>query len=237
MEHPLAVTPNTDEAFLREVDEELRRDQFANIWTRYGRWLIGAIIVGLAAFGGFLYWEQHTTQVAGEQGEKLQAVYDDLGAQKVGSAEKELVALAGSKVAGYRTLALFTQADLLLQKDDLKGAAAKFAAVAGDSSVGQPLRDLALIRQTAAEFDTLKPDVVVNRLRPLAVKGNPWFGSAGELVASAYLQMNKPDLAGPLFGQIARDETVPDTIRQRAVQIAGTMGVDAVGPVEEKKAQ
>lgn len=237
MEHPLAVTPNTDEAFLREVDEELRRDQFANIWTRYGRWLIGAIIVGLAAFGGFLYWEHHTTQVAGEQGEKLQAVYDDLGAQKVGSAEKELVALAGSKVAGYRTLALFTQADLLLQKDDLKGAAGKFAAVAGDSSVGQPLRDLALIRQTAAEFDTLKPDVVVNRLRPLAVKGNPWFGSAGELVASAYLQMNKPDLAGPLFGQIARDETVPDTIRQRAVQIAGTMGVDAVGPVEEKKAQ
>lgn len=237
MEHPLAVTPNTDEAFLREVDEELRRDQLASIWTRYGRWLIGAIIVGLAAFGGFLYWEHHTAQVAGEQGEKLQAVYDDLGSQKVGSAEKELVALAGSKVAGYRTLALFTQADLLLQKDDLKGAAAKFAAVASDSSVGQPLRDLALIRQTAAEFDTLKPDVVVNRLRPLAVKGNPWFGSAGELVASAYLQMNKPDLAGPLFGQIARDETVPDTIRQRAVQIAGTMGVDAVGPVEEKKAQ
>jgi hypothetical protein len=237
MEHALAVTPNTDEAFLREVDEELRRDQLASIWTRYGRWLIGAIVVGLAAFGGFLYWEHHTAQVAGEQGEKLQAVYDDLGSQKVGSAEKELVALAGSKVAGYRTLALFTQADLLVQKDDLKGGAAKFAAVAGDSSVGQPLRDLALIRQTAAEFDTLKPDVVVNRLRPLAVKGNPWFGSAGELVASAYLQMNKPDLAGPLFGQIARDETVPDTIRQRAVQIAGTMGVDAVGPVEEKKAQ
>jgi len=141
------------------------------------------------------------------------------------------------KVAGYRALALFTQADLLLQKDDLKGAAAKFAAVAGDSSIGQPLRDLALIRQTAAEFDSLKPDVVVSRLRPLAVKGNPWFGSAGELVASAYLQMNKPDLAGPLFGQIARDDTVPDTIRQRAVQIAGTMGVDAVAPVEEKKAQ
>jgi hypothetical protein len=237
MEHQLAVTPNTDEAFLREVDEELRRDQLASFWTRYGRWLIVAVIAGLAAFGGFLYWESHSTQVAGEQGEKLQAVYDDVAVQKIGSAEKGLAELAGSKVAGYRALALFTQADLLLQKEDLKGAAAKFAAVAGDGSVGQPLRDLALIRQTSAEFDTLKPDVIVNRLRPLAVKGNPWFGSAGELVGAAYLQMNKPDLAAPLFGQIARDEAVPDTIRQRAVQIAGTMGIDAVGPVEEKKAQ
>jgi hypothetical protein len=237
MEQHLAVTPNTDEAFLREVDEELRRDQLASIWTRYGRWLIVAIVAGLAAFGGFLYWDYHKTEVAGEQGEKLQTVYDDLAAQKVGSAETLLTDLAGSNIAGYRTLAIFNQADLLLQKDDLKGAAAKYGAVAGDSSIGQPLRDLALIRQTAAEYDTLKPDVVVNRLRSLAVKGNPWFGSAGELVATAYLQMNKPDLAAPLFRQIAADETVPETIRQRAVQIAGTMGADAVGPVEEKKAQ
>lgn len=235
MEQHLAVTPNTDEAFLREVDEELRRDQLASFWTRYGWWLIVAIVAGLAAFGGFLYWEHHKAQLAAEQGEKLQTAYDDLAARKLGSAEKVLVELAGSDVAGYRALALFTQADLLLQKEDLKGAAAKFGAVANDTSIGQPLRDLALVRQTAAEYDTLKPDVVVTRLRPLAVKGNAWFGSAGELVGAAYLQMNKPDLAAPLFRQIAADETVPETIRQRAVQITGTMG--AVSPVEEKKAQ
>jgi len=237
MEQQLAVTPNTDEAFLREVDEELRRDQLASFWTRYGWWLVGAIVFGLAAFGGFLYWQHHTATVAAGQGEKLQVVYDDLAAQKMGSAEKPLAELAGSKIAGYRALALFTQADLLLRKDDLKGAAAKFGAIANDDSIGQPLRDLALIRQTSAEYDSLKPDVVVNRLRPLAVKGNPWFGSAGELVGAAYLQMNKPDLAAPLFRQIAADETVPETIRQRAVQITGTMGVDTVRPVEEKKAQ
>lgn len=237
MEHLLAVTPNTDEAFLREVDEELRRDQLASMWTRYGRWLIAAIVAGLAAFGGVLYWQYHGEQTASEQGEKLQVVFDDIGAQNLAEAKKPLDELAASKVAGYRASALFTQGDLLLEKQDLKGAAAKFAAIAGDASIGQPLRDLALIRQTSAEFDALKPDVVVNRLRPLAVKGSPWFGSAGELVGVAYLRMNKPELAASLFGQIASDETVPESIRQRAVQIAGTMGVDAVGPAEEKKAQ
>ncbi|RZM01233.1 MAG: hypothetical protein EOP68_22240, partial [Sphingomonas sp.] len=102
-----------------------------------------------------------------------------------------------------------------------------FAAVAADTSLAKPFRDLALVRQTSAEYDTLKPQVVVERLRPLAVPGGPWLGSAGEMVGVAYIRLNQRAQAGTLFGQIARDTTVPETIRQRAVQMAGALGVDA----------
>src|SRR3546814_9807998 len=80
--------------------------------------------------------------------------------------------------------------------DLLKGAAAKFASIAQDQSLAESFRDLALIRQTAAEYDSLKPDVVISRLRGLAVKGGPWFGSAGAMVALAYLRQGRRDLAG-----------------------------------------
>jgi len=233
----LAVPPNTSDAFQREVDEELRRDELASAWKRYGLALVGVLVLGLAAYGGWLYWQHRQFLSAGEQGERYGQVYDDLEAKRLSDTEKPLADLTTSKIGGYRALARFTQADLLLQKSDLKGAAAKFGEIAADPSVGQPFRDLALIRQTSAEFDTLKPQVVINRLRSLAVQGNPWFGSAGELVAAAYLRNNRRDLAGTLFGQIARDENVPATIRQRAVQMAGVLGVDAVVQTEEKKAQ
>ncbi|MCZ3272124.1 hypothetical protein NYZ54_19320, partial [Acinetobacter baumannii] len=95
-----------------------------------------------------------------------------------------------------------------------------------DSSVAQPFRDLALIRQTVAEYDTLKPQVVIERLRPIAVPANAYFGSAGELVAMAYLDSGRRDLAGQMFSQLGSTESVPETIRQRAVQMAGSMGVD-----------
>lgn len=237
MEHHLAVTPNTDEAFLREVDEELRRDELATLWTRYGRWFLAAVVLGLAILGGAIYWRHHETEVAGEQGEKLQKVYDALLAQNVKAATPPLDELAASKIAGYRAMARFTQADMFLQKKDQKGAAAKFAEIAGDATLGQPFRDLALIRQTAVEFDMLQPQVVVDRLRPLAVQGGPWFGSAGELVGAAYLRMNKPDRAAGLFGQIANDETVPESIRNRAIMISETLGAQAPAHPEEKKAQ
>lgn len=228
----MAVTPNTNDTFLREVDEELRRDQAIAIWRKWGRLIVAGIIAALIAFGGYLYWQHRTAQAAGAEGETLQAAYDKLAANQPNDAAKPLAELAQSKSDGYRALAVFTQADLLLQKDDLKGAAAKFASIATDQSVAQPFRDLALVRQTTAEFDALKPEVIIARLRGLAVQGNPWFGSAGELVAAAYLRQGRRDLAGATFGRIAKDETVPETIRQRAVQMAGTMGIDAVGANE-----
>lgn len=231
----MAVPPKTDEAFLREVDEELRRDQLTSVWTRYGWVIVGAIVLALALFAGFLYWRHHQTEQAGVAGEQLQAGFDELAA-KPSVVPKPLQSLADSKVEGYRVTARFLLADQLLLKGDLKGAAAKFAEVAADSSLEQPFRDLALVRQTTAEFDTLKPDVVVARLKPLAIAGNPWFGSAGELVAAAYLRQNRKDLAAQTFAAIARDEKVPDSIRQRAVQMSGAMGVDAIVQTEEKKA-
>lgn len=233
----MAITPNTNQAFLREVDDELRRDQLATFWERWGRWLIVAIVAALALFAGYLYWRHHQEQVAGVEGEQLQAAYDSLGANNPAAAGAPLATLATSRRAGYAVLAKFTQGDILLQKNNGKAAAALFAGIAADTGNAQPFRDLALIRQTAAEYDSVKPQVVVERLRPLAVAGNPWLGSAGEMVAVAYIRMNRRDLAGALFGKMARDEGVPNSIRQRAVQMAGVMGVDAVAPGEDNKAR
>ena len=233
----MAVTPETNVAFLREVDDELRREQLVGFGRRWGLWVAAAIVAGLLAFAGYLFWQHHRAQVAGEQGEQLSQAFDALGNKQVGKADPVLAKLAADGSDGYRALAIFTQADLLLQKNALKGAAAKFASVATDTSLAKPFRDLALIRQTAAEFDTLKPNVIVERLRPLATTDSPWLGSAGEMVAAAYLAEGRRDLAGRLFGQIAQGKDVPPTLRQRAVQMAGVLGVDAVAPNEEVQAR
>ena len=78
---------------------------------------------------------------------------------------------------------------------------------------------------------------MVDRLKPLATPGNPWFGSAGELVAMAYLKQGKKDLAGPLFAAIAKDEDVPQSLRSRTRQLAGLLGYDAVVDVDKTMAE
>jgi hypothetical protein len=239
----LALTPSSDEAFVREVDEELRRDEILQAWKRWGRWVIGAVVGGLMVFGGILWWRQHQADVAAEQGEKMSAAFQDLLSGKQKAATASFDALAASKSTGYRDTAKLMQANLALAKNDLKTAAARFADVANDEAAPKPLRDLALIRQTAVEFDTLKPQTVVDRLRPLAFKGSPWYGSAGEMVALADLRMGRRDQTVRMLREIASDSTVPESIRQRGVQLADVLSTPAsaapvaAAPVEEKQAR
>src|SRR5690606_34960875 len=93
-------------------------------------------------------------------------------------------------------------------------------------------RDFAVIREVTLRYDDLKPAEVEARLKPLAVKGEAWLGSAGELLGHAYLDQGKTEEAGELFRQVALDEDVPQSIRFRTRQMAGSMGVDAIEDVE-----
>jgi hypothetical protein len=233
----LALTPQSNEAFFREVDDELRRDEALAVWRRYGKAIVAAVVLGLVALAGYLWWLSHRENQAAEQGVRYSEALDHLGANNPAAAAPILDELAKNGGTGYGTLSRFLQADIALQKNNLTDAAKIFGEVASDASVDEPLRNLALLRQTAAEYDSLKPQVVIDRLRPLAVKGGPWFGSAGEMTAVAHLRMGRRDLAGRVFGEIASDQNVPASLRERAVQMAGVLGVDAVpqpAPAQQK---
>jgi hypothetical protein len=122
---------------------------------------------------------------------------------------------------------LFARAALALQQNNVKQATAIYKSIAGDDGMPAPYRNAALIRETTLEFDQLQPQQVIARLQPLAKSGEPWFGSAGEMTALALIKQGKNAEAGQLFAAIAKDQGVPKTIRERAVQVAGSLGVDA----------
>jgi hypothetical protein len=48
------------------------------------------------------------------------------------------------------------------------------------------------------------------------------------------MKMGKDNLAGPIFAQIAKQEGLPQSLRSRAQQMAGALGVDTV-QVDEKR--
>jgi hypothetical protein len=223
-----------NETFLREVDENLRRDQMQDFFKRYGALLIIAVILFLAASGGFIWWKQHEVKRSGAEVEKLAAIYRDVGSGKMDQAPQQLDELAKSGSKAVRASALFARGALALQQNDTKLAASTYKSIADDSGLPKPYRDAALVRQTALEFDQLQPGDVIARLQPLAKPGEPWFGSAGEMTALALVKQGKRQEAGQLYAAIAKDQGVPQTIRARAIQVAGSLGVDASSALATK---
>lgn len=226
LESDLAQPPVTEETFLREVDEELRRAQMLGAWRRYGRAALIAVGVALIALAAYLWWKDQQGKKAGEQGEQLMQAFGELDSNKAKEADARLQKLATSSHDGYRVAALLTQADGLLVKGDRKAAAALFNKVANESGLAQPYRDLALLRAVSAEYDTLPPAQIIARLKPLAVEGKPFFPSAGEMTALAYLKLGQQQNAASILAAIAKDPEAPGSIRSRALQIASSLGAD-----------
>ena len=227
----MVLTPDTpNESFLREVDENLRRDQARDFAKKYGGWLIAAVVLFLAAVGGWLYWQQYQQKQAEAQSEELTKIYTQIGAGQTKQAQQGLQGLESSGNSVVRTLALLTEAAVALDANDKATAIAKYNAVANDSHAPQPYRDVALIRSVGMQFDQMKPEDVISRLQPLTKPGEPWFGTAGELTAMAYIKQGNKAAAGKLFAAIAADNNAPPTLRSRSAQIAGTLGVDTVAP-------
>lgn len=222
----MAQPPDIGETFVREVDENLRRDQLRDFFKAYGNWLIAAVILFLAASGGLIWWRQHQQQRAEAQVEEFAALFKDIGAGGTAQVPQKLDALSQSGSKAVRGSAVFARAALAIEQGDIKTAIATYKSAAVDSGLPRPYRDGALIRQTALEFDQLQPQDVIARLEPLAKPGEPWFGSAGEMTALALAKQGKREEAGHLFAAIARDNTVPSSIRERATQLAASFGVD-----------
>ncbi|SEH13615.1 hypothetical protein SAMN05428974_0848 [Sphingopyxis sp. YR583] len=236
----MALSPTNDAALLQEVDEAVRKDRLDTIMQRYGRWIIGGVLAALLAFGGYLFWSHRQDAARGEQAEELIAAFEKLGANQPRAATAELEKLVAEGDPAYRAVAQMQEANIKAQTGDLKAAAALMAKVAADTKLDQALRDLALIRQTAFEYDTLKPEVVISRMKPMVDAKDPassWFASAAELSATAHYQLGQFDQAGALYGRIAKLPNVTKSLQSRSVQMAGMLGVDAVADRADESAE
>ncbi|MBV7255431.1 tetratricopeptide repeat protein [Pacificimonas sp. WHA3] len=214
--------PESD-AFLREVDDAYRTDRLSGFWQRYGRWILIAVGVFLIALAGILWMQQERVAERGLQAEAFDKAVKGLD---LGSSESraEIERFAASDIDGYNVLAKMLQARLSANDGDVAGAAAGYRAIADDSAVPQPIRDLALIQAVRLTFDDAEPENVVAELSPLAKADSPWFGVAGEMLGAAHLKSGNEEAARTVYAAMAGSETIPPTLRGRASQLAAMLG-------------
>ena len=222
-----------EDVLLREVDEAVRQDELSSFASNYGKPLIAAVVLGLAAFGGYLYWDGQQESGMETKSEALVAALDQIEAGNLATGSSALDPLLTDGNGGTQAAAGMLKAGLALEQGKAKEASELFAVIAADDQAPPAMRDIASIREIATRFDTMKPADVIARLKPLAVPGKPFFGSAGELVAMAYLEQGKLKEAGTMFAAIAKDKQVPEGLRSRSRQMAGLYGVDAIEDVDK----
>lgn len=223
-----------DEVLIREIDEAVREDALLAFMRNHGIKVLGGVIALIAALGAYMVWHYYAEKNLETQSETIVAALDMVDKEDFKSASDKVAGLLGDDASpGSRAAARFIQAAAALEAGDKTKASGLYKQIAADPTTSPALKDLARVREVSINYDTMKPADVIAQLKDLATTGNPWFGSAGELVAMAHLEAGNRAEAGKLFAAISKDESQPETLRSRARQMAGLMGVDAIVDVKK----
>lgn len=214
------MAERTEEALIREIDDELRQEQVQKVWARYGRYILAAAAGCVIAVAAWQVWHNHQMETRRAQGERFAEAQKLALAGNVDGAKAALRGLAGAS-DGYALLARFQEAAIESRAGNADAALQIYRNVAGNKDVPALYQGLATVLAVGLELNKPGADTkaLADRLAPLAKPDSPWRHSAQELLAA--IAMKGGDTAGArkYFDDLAKDPETPARMRQRASEM------------------
>jgi hypothetical protein len=225
----------SDTQFIREIDEELRRERLTKLWERYGHYAVGAAVLVVAATAGWRGWEWYQLREGAKAGARFEAALALAESGKPADAEQEFVALSKEATWGYRLLSRMRLAAETGARDAAAGAAA-YDAIAADGSVDAAVRDMARLRAAMLLVDSAQVAEIASRLEPLTVLSSPFRFSARETLALARYRAGEREAARTMFAALAVDGETPPALRNRAEVMQALLSAGTAAPAKSGSA-
>ncbi len=218
-----------DDGFLREVEEELRRERLEKIWRQYGTYIL--IAAALIVFGvlGYKYWENARIVAAQTMGGRYEGALHLMSEGKEGSAAMEFETLAQEGAGGYAALARLQLAGALLKEGKKSEALAAYEALASDPTADEMLKSYGALQAAALRLGDADFTEMQNRLNPLMGDESPWHFSARELMGLAAFKAGKSDEARTLLTPLLVDQKTPQSINDRVQIILAEIATAEIG--------
>jgi hypothetical protein len=225
------------DTFIREVDEELRRDQLKALWDRFGLYLIAAAILVVlitAGYRGWIWWQERQ---AAHWGDQFVAAMEAAEAGEQARAEALLDEVISEGAGGYPLLARLRLAAIQAEAGQTAAAIEIYDGIAAERSVEAVIRDLARLRAALLALDQGDLDGAAERVEGLAVSGSPWRHSGREVLGTVAFQRGQLGEARERFVAIQQDAEAPNEVRSRATLMIQLIDGMTDGPAGEPQAQ
>lgn len=200
---------DNNDAMFRELEAEVRREQYAKLWDRYGTYIIGLAVAIVAVVGGVQIWESQKLSNAQTAGSQYEAATSLAAAGKTEEAAKAYEAIAASGPSGYAALASLAEAGAHLKANKRTEALAIFDRLSEDPATDPLLSNFARLQGAALQLGTADFTEMENRLKPLTGDNSAWRYVARELLGTAAFKAGKLDEARTILSPLLVDPEMP----------------------------
>ena len=214
------------EMLIQEIEEDLKHEQYAKLWNKYGGLLVVGCVAIVMVVAGYQGWQSYySAQRTAEA-----AAYAAANGAPAQTAAPALDKLALDAKTGYGPLAELRRAAVLAQSGDTKAAIAAYDTLAAKTAIPPVYRDLAVLRSVLLALNDGDAAALTLRLQPLLATG--WRHTALEMQGLLAQRQGETDRARQIFQQLTDDTATPQALRARAAELLAMMG--APEPADKK---
>jgi len=195
---------NTD--IVREVDEELRKEQYEKLWLKYRSVILAGAAVVVLMVAGYKGWQGYRASQAAAAGTQFDAAEGLLRAGKPDDAAKALEAIATGGAGAYPVLAGLRLAAKSAADGKRDEALARYEGIAKNPGTDATLRGFARLQAAQLKLDTSDFTAMQNQLNDLAAPESVWRNSARQLLGLSAYKAGKLTEADGYFAAILADK-------------------------------
>jgi hypothetical protein len=202
----------------QEVEEDVRRERYEQIWKDYGNYIMVAAVLLVIAVAGYQAWRSYDLSQRQKTSDQYRVASESAQTGNAPKAEAAFAALAKSAPSGYATLAKFHLAGAYLAqgKRDPAVALLRELSTSSDAIVSSTAR----LKLAWIMADANSKAEVVSVLQPLIAADSPWRFAASEVIAYVDLKDGARTQAVAEYLKLAQETDAPANLRQRASGIA-----------------
>ncbi|MEM1364624.1 MAG: tetratricopeptide repeat protein [Pseudomonadota bacterium] len=210
------MSQNDDDRFVREVNEELRRERMQTAWKRFGPLVIGVAVLIVVVVAGNQFYKYWTETTAARNGDAFAAATVQLDEGDGEAGFTALRAIAAEGTDEYKALAQLRLGNAEAKAGNNDAALALFNEVSGAGGVPDFLTDFAILRAGQIMVDTASFEEVSAKLTPISGDGSAYRFSASEAIGLAAFKAENYDEAQRRFEALVSTQGAPRALAQRA---------------------
>jgi len=208
------------DAFIMEVDEEVKNDNFKAFFNKYGLYIISIVAIVLFAtvsFDQIKNWRENQFK------EKTSAY---IAANYAPSAQEKIIVLEKISAGGhgiYSELARIQIADLLFEQQKTEDALNMLDLIVSNDELDPRIRNLAAVKLAAAKLDTAPYAEIETLLLPVINEDDSWAPVAQEYLALSAIKNGNIEQAKKIYESLLQDNRISEDFKSRVQDMLATI--------------
>ena len=206
-----------------EVDEDIRKERYKKLWSRYGKYLIGLIILIVLIFS----INQYLVSKNISDNKKLLDIYfaaaEDIEKSQFQLANESLNKIYNSKNTTLAAFSAFKLSESYFMNNDNINAINVLENIFNNNSLETIYREIALYKYIMINFDELDISDIESKINIINDKESQLKPYFEELLGIKYITIGNKSKASFIFDELSSSENTPFDLKvrlEKLIQIA-----------------